>query len=243
MALRPFGCAAVPVPAAGRLDVDRRLDYAVLHVARAMGSWAGERAVLQSWLKHGINPAALQWIREEYHAQPVFDAVPGGSGRKRKCMLIRVKLPKDRRQIGELAVLDVDALVLHGIECRGKADNGTATARGNPSRTTTMPYGDTPSGRWHGCQVTKLPQPADGIGGAWIPLEKPWSGDAVQAQINGRRGLAIHAGRGNDALMATKGCIRVRDRDFARLCEVLGDKIFDVEVIDTEPAVPGREGE
>lgn len=158
-------------------------------------------------------------------------------------MMIRVKLPKDRRQIGELAVLDGETTALHGIECRGKADNGTAMDRGNPSRLTTMPYGDMPSGRWHGCKVTRLAKSADGIGGAWIPLDKPWSGDAVQAQINGRRGLAIHAGRGNDALVATKGCIRVRDRDFARLCEVLGAREFDVEVIDTEPAVPGDGGE
>lgn len=157
-------------------------------------------------------------------------------------MMIHVKLPKDRRQIGELAVLDGETTALHGIECRGKAASDTAKERGNPSRITTMPYGDMPAGRWRGCKVVQLDKPADGIGGAWIPLEKPWSGDAVQAEINGRRGLAIHAGRGNDALMATKGCIRVRDRDFARLCEVLGDRNFDVEVIDTAPAVPGIEG-
>lgn len=199
-----------------------------------MGSWAGTRAVLKAWLRWGVPDAAVHWIYEEFAKQPRFN-------KQRGAMLIAIKLPKDRRQIGQLAVKDGDLTLLAGIECRGKADNGTATARGNPSRIATMPYGDMPSGRWHECKVTKLAQPVDGIGGSWIPLEKPWSGDAVQAQINGRRGLAIHAGRGNDDLMATKGCIRIRDRDFARLCEVLGDRVFDVEVIDTAPAVPGKE--
>lgn len=152
---------------------------------------------------------------------------------------ILIRLPKDRLQIGTLSVLEKDAVILAGIECRGKADNGTAKARGNPERVCTLPYGDTPSGAWHGCEVTRFTKPVDGLGKAWIPLERPWSGDAVNALIHGRTGLGIHGGRGNESLAATKGCIRVRDNDFALIVDALGSDPFIVEVIDTEPAASG----
>ena len=152
---------------------------------------------------------------------------------------ILIKLPKDRRQPGTLSVLERDAVILAGIDCRGKADNGTAKARGNPERVCILPYGDTPSGAWHGCEVAHFAKPVDGLGKAWIALERPWSGDAVNALIHGRTGLGIHGGRGNGDLVATKGCIRVRDNDFALIVDALGLDEFIVEIIDTEPAASG----
>lgn len=154
---------------------------------------------------------------------------------------ILIRLPPDRRQAGHLTVIEDDKVVLAGIPARGKADTGTAKARGNPSRCTTMPFGDTPSGVWHACRVTKLPKPAPGLGAAWIALERPWSGDAVQAQINGRSGLGIHGGRGNGDLIATQGCVRVRDDDFARIADAMGQDEFWVDVIDhPAPAASGN---
>lgn len=154
---------------------------------------------------------------------------------------ILVRLPVDRRQAGTLTVLEDDRVLLAGMPCRGKADNGTAKARGNPERLPTMPFGDTPTGVWHGCKVTPFAKPVAGLGGAWIALDRPWSGDAVQAQINGRSGLGIHGGRGNGDLVATQGCVRVRDDDFARIADAVGRDEFWVEVIDLpEPAASGN---
>ena len=68
MALRAVGRPALPVPAAGGLDVDhdRSLDEAIRYVARSIVGPRGERRLLESWLKRGINPAAQEWIRAEY---------------------------------------------------------------------------------------------------------------------------------------------------------------------------------
>lgn len=152
---------------------------------------------------------------------------------------IVIRLPVDRRQVGHLSVLDDDRVVLAGIPARGKADNGTAKARGNPERLPAMPFGDTPAGVWHGCRVVKFAAPVAGLGAAWIALDKPWSGDAVQAQINGRSGLGIHGGRGNGDLVATQGCVRVRDDDFARIADAVGGDEFWVDVIDQEDTSAG----
>lgn len=154
-------------------------------------------------------------------------------------MKLAVYLPADRTMQGSAALLDAaGGVVLSGMDARGKADSSIAEFHENPKRDPLMPYGDTPYGVWHGCKVQKIAPPKNGVGDAWIPLDKPFSGDAVQAKIAGRTGLGIHAGRGNHALVATKGCVRMRESDFKALCGALGDAEFDVEI--AAPAEPGN---
>lgn len=155
-------------------------------------------------------------------------------------MKLTVHLPRDRELHGSASLIaDSGAVVLAGMDARGKADSSIAEFHKNPKRDPTLPYGDTPYGVWHSCRVQRIEPPKNGLGDAWIPLDKPFSGDAVKAKINGRTGLGIHAGRGNNVLTATKGCVRLRDRDFAALAHALGGQEFDVEI--TAPEEPGKE--
>lgn len=157
-------------------------------------------------------------------------------------MKLTIRLPTDRALLGTaLLAGDDGAVLLSGMDARGKADSSIAELHKNPTRDPKMPYGDSPYGIWHGCKVVKIAPPKNGVGDAWIPLDRPFSGDAVQAHINGRKGLGVHAGRGNHALVSTKGCVRMRDSDFKGLCGAIGTREFEVEVTDTEPAAPGIE--
>lgn len=170
-------------------------------------------------------------------------------------MQILIRLHTDRRQVGSLSLIAFDPEkgvreVLLQCDARGKADNASAARARNLHRDPRQPYGDTPVGRWQGCRVTDRPHHkpptkeyrGDGIGPRWIPL--PWEAAADDAtrrlldpKIKGSRsGLGIHGGRGNSDLVATQGCVRLRDQDFARLCALIGGRRFSV-VITEEPAV------
>ena len=69
------------------------------------------------------------------------------------------------------------------------------------------------------------------LGPAWIPIIGV-HGDALTARQNGRVGLGIHGGLGNDKLIATYGCVRMLDKDFGRLDELLGDAEVGVTIRD-----------
>ena len=62
--------------------------------------------------------------------------------------VIEVVLPVDRWNAGELTVREkFPGITLFGpVPVLGKAEGGTAAGKGNPDRTPTMPYGDTPTG-------------------------------------------------------------------------------------------------
>lgn len=163
-------------------------------------------------------------------------------------LMLLIRLQPDRRQVGTLSVVEDDqgvrkiALV---IDARGKADSASADRAGNQRRNPRQPFGDTPCGRWFGCTIVRRPQwtagRVDGIGEFWIPLPYERAGDQatrdlLNPAIKGHRdALGIHGGRGDGDLVATQGCVRVRDRDFARLHEVIGGEQFDVVITD-EPA-------
>lgn len=109
--------------------------------------------------------------------------------------------------------------LLHELPCLGKAENARAAAHDNHDRDPLKPYGDTPLGRYNG-KLELFDPPHAVLGSAWIRLD-PKSGDAMRARDNGRRGLGIHAGRGDKKLIPTFGCIRLSDKDFALLVEEL----------------------
>lgn len=103
-------------------------------------------------------------------------------------------------------------MLLHELACLGKADNRRAAEHGNPDRDPVRPYGDTPLGRYDG-KVVRFDLPDKVLGEAWIKLD-PKSGEALAGLGNGRSGLGIHGGRGDEKLMPTLGCVRMYDRDF-----------------------------
>ncbi|CDO60826.1 hypothetical protein BN1012_Phect2613 [Candidatus Phaeomarinobacter ectocarpi] len=146
---------------------------------------------------------------------------------------IEISLPENRLNIGTLKVLDEDGnQLLADIECRGKADNQRAAKRGNPLRHSTYPYGDTPSGEYAPTKCVVFREEIERFGIGWIPMEGI-SGDAHLAKDNGRTGLAIHGGRGNERLVPTFGCVRVRDIDFRHMAHVLGDDDIAISIKDT----------
>lgn len=146
-------------------------------------------------------------------------------------------LPRDRREPGILEVLDGDGRRLHRCPCRGKADGAWAVKKGNPGRDPVKTGGDTPLGGWG---PTRTDERTDGEGttpmGRWVwwlgpPVGGvPQSGQAVEAARNGRTGLAIHAGRGDGDLIATHGCLRIKDGDAEILAKLIGDDAVTVTI-------------
>lgn len=140
-------------------------------------------------------------------------------------------LPIDRALEGTIRLLAEDNTELGRWPCRGKADSTKAMQNHNPRRDPALPYGDTPSGEYLPAKVAHLDPPHETLGGLIIPLEG-CAGDALMAHQNGRTGLAIHANRGNDRLVATHGCLRMYDRDLARLAELLDTSKASIEILD-----------
>lgn len=149
-------------------------------------------------------------------------------------LAIRVSLPVNRWNEGRLRLYSAGGELLLDVPARGKADDSAAALSGNPSRDPTRPYGDTPAGSYAPVSVMRRKEITPGIGAAWIPMEGA-TGDALKARMNGRRGLGIHGGRGDQELVATKGCIRLRDSDFARLADIMAGGVAALEVMD----IPG----
>ena len=139
---------------------------------------------------------------------------------------INVKLPKDRTRPGTLVVLDpADMRIVYACTCLGKADGNKARAKNNIERDTTRPWGDFPLGKYQLSEIKFFAQYADGFGVGWLPIEGA-NGDAEKALKNGRTGLAVHSGRGNDRLVPTYGCLRLFDRDFEAISAILeGDAV------------------
>ena len=129
---------------------------------------------------------------------------------------IVVKLPADRTQPGTLT-LTLDGGAQFTWPCLGKADNLAAADHNNASRDPTLPYGDTPLGIYDVTRADTPSPPRHDMGTTVIWLDRPIAGDAVTAAHNGRTGLAIHAGRGNDRLVPTNGCVRMLDKDIDAL--------------------------
>lgn len=143
---------------------------------------------------------------------------------------VRIELPGNRYQPGALRVLQGARTVAGPWACLGRAANELAALAGNPHRDPIMHDGDTPTGLYGRTMV--LPTSGrEGLGLRWIPLI-PVAGQALDASLKGRTGLGIHAGRGDEKLVPTAGCVRMLDRDFATLAAALGNSSFDVEIVE-----------
>jgi lipoprotein-anchoring transpeptidase ErfK/SrfK len=134
-------------------------------------------------------------------------------------MRIEISLLKDRTIPATLqAFNDDEERIVGPVKCLGKADNATAKLHGNPDRTTTRPFGDTPTGDY---RVVRLVTHTGGesevhtYGTFPSVLLDPVAGDALTAKNNGRSGLMIHGGApgAGGKLRPTFGCIRVAEDD------------------------------
>ena len=57
-------------------------------------------------------------------------------------------------------------------------------------------------------------------------------GDAATAVECGRTGLGLHAGRGDDRLVPTYGCLRITDLHFDRLAECLDGDAVEIRILE-----------
>lgn len=130
-----------------------------------------------------------------------------------------VRLPANRWNRGTLRVVDRERQVLADMPVLGKADNERAAKAGNPTRDPVRPYGDTPAGSYAPARLELFDRPRERYGRGWIAMEGV-DGDALTAKENERSGLYLHAGRGNERLVPTYGCLRVRDIDFDHIAHV-----------------------
>ena len=135
---------------------------------------------------------------------------------------IDISLPLSRPRPGMLVLSNTEGRpLLPPFFCLGKADNARATRAGNPDRDPTKPYGDTPAGVYAETSLVKFGAAHRRLGRAWIPIDGA-EGQALRAVEGGRTGLGIHAGRGNDRLIPTYGCVRMLDREFDLLAHRVG---------------------
>ena len=144
---------------------------------------------------------------------------------------ISVQLPADRNFTGLIQLEDDLGNVLTGpFAVCGRANDQAAAERGNLSRVTTLPYGDTPLG-WY--RVTEILDtgaetlyPADQYGPHGVILMEPTRGDAALAEANGRFTIFIQGGSAskNERLRATNGALRLRDQDLRTLMAALRGK-------------------
>ena len=133
-------------------------------------------------------------------------------------------LPDDRVLPGRATLLDASG-VLFEAECLGRAVPDYFAPKGAASRLTHD--GDTPLGLYASTRMIALPQEMTGIGRLFVPLH-PRDGEAADAERAGRTGLGVHGGRGDGKLRPTRGCVRLRDKDLARLALIAGERPFDV---------------
>jgi hypothetical protein len=133
-------------------------------------------------------------------------------------------LPRDRYKPGRLHVFDATGRLIHSdVPVLGKADNGRAAKAGNPDRAPMQPFGDTPTGSYVPTRRVMFGAPHDRLGKGWFPIEGATGDALVACTAGGRTGLGLHAGRGNDRLVPTYGCLRVLDSDFDALAALAGD--------------------
>jgi len=145
-------------------------------------------------------------------------------------MRIQVELPANRWNKGVLTVIGDDGESVFTCPARGKADGGRAKRADNPERYPVLPYGDTPLGDYAPTRLIRFAEPHRRLGWGWIPLEGA-AGDARTARVAGKRtGLGIHAGRG-ERLMATYGCLRLRQSDFDSLATLFRGATIEVSIM------------
>lgn len=149
---------------------------------------------------------------------------------------MKITFPSNRIYAGFFTVVDDQGVLLMSGRALGKADNGRARRAGNLSRNSTLPYGDTPTGQYEPAFVVKRDPPHPRIGKAWIPIIGMGGDALIAATTGGRTGLGIHAGRldTDGRLVPTYGCVRISDRDFDQLWQLVDDEPINIMIVEED---------
>ncbi len=149
-------------------------------------------------------------------------------------LTLKIRLPADRTKTGTLTLVDpLTGLALYGpVPVLGRAARDTAKAKGNPTGSSLLKYGDTPTGTYRIVNILAngdgTTRPVEKYGQSGSIVLDPQKGDAQKAKENGRTGLLIHAGRhafssavGPQMLKPTNGCVRMLDWQLAQLIDII----------------------
>ena len=181
---------------------------------------------------------------------PVEAAIPAPETGPPSALIIR--LPEDRNQYGAIYLRDRAGRVIEGpFAAIGRAADALAGRAGNPERTRTLPYGDTPLGRYRIKRLEPAPTAPLQLG-SYGPhgriILAPVSGEAALAEAAGRFEIAIQGGRLGpstyNSLRATDGAIRVHDQAiWLLLAAVRGSPGLACEILplDADPLLDGWE--
>jgi hypothetical protein len=141
---------------------------------------------------------------------------------------LRIDLPANRDYVGVLRVLDSSERVLAGpYRIAARASSEIAAEHGNPTRATTLPYGDPPLGTYK-CQRlastgegTKYRQ--DLFGFQDVIVLTGTGGNAALADANGRFEILIHGGplTAEGALRMGTGHFRISDPDLHAVTDLI----------------------
>jgi hypothetical protein len=141
---------------------------------------------------------------------------------------IKIQLPADRNFTGLIQLEDDRGNVLAGpFAVCGRANDHTAAERGNSSRVTTLPYGDTPLGWYRVTEILDTGRETlyrtDDYGPHGVVVMEPTRGEAALAESNGRFTFFIQGGAAstNGRLRATNGALRLRNQDQRELLAAL----------------------
>jgi hypothetical protein len=143
-------------------------------------------------------------------------------------LTLRIQLPADRDYVGSLTVLDqVGERIAGPIRVAARASDEIAAEHGNPTRATTLPYGDPPCGsykymgRARTGECTKFRSDLFGQLDALVLTGA--GGNAALADANGRFEILIHGGplAQGGGLRAGSGHFRISDPDLTILTEIL----------------------
>lgn len=157
-------------------------------------------------------------------------------------MKLLVELPPDREAEGRFTIFDDDGAAMLGpVRCRGEADDGEERRHGTKDDDPVHAYGDFPFGMFRIKGIVQDPQPAASYGPFFWGLV-PVSGQALEAWVNGRRGIGLHSGAlgPGGTLRATHGCCRVDDETNERAAKLV-KPVLDAHVevyLEARPLVP-----
>lgn len=171
---------------------------------------------------------------------------------RRSALIIRVVLPVNRRETGNLEVFDSDGGVGWGpAEVLGLTEHGFASDHGNPTRSTLYPFGDIPLG-WYRARLSVPPhlpylKPTRTLrheygSSGWLTLE-PINGDALLARNRGAYGFAIVGGEMNHErkLRPTLCGLRLAEWDMSALRAEIENRALgtsEILVLIVEPDYP-----
>jgi hypothetical protein len=139
---------------------------------------------------------------------------------------IAVELPSDRTKCGRLILYSSAGKIVAGpfLAC-GVADLKSAKKHSNETRSSILPYGDTPTGGYGVIGVFRVGDNtkynAKSYGDYAAIRLQPTTGDARLASEAGRTGFLIHGGDmgAKYRLRPTNGCIRLSNPDMKKLVD------------------------